>query len=1001
MELDDFHPTDAEAWNYLVQHGHQVTSQAPAGVEQAFIAILKDKWEDDGIARINMHSFAIVWLDPTYKSLATRLAKGPTAEVFNIETIRELKKCRLEGSWDTLLENAASWLEMVFGESSSIPQEDFCRILECYNRAGHEVNLSDLFWDGGETDKAGTRREEFLSSLPFTEYKAAYRRVKEHPPDPNWDSMEIIKDIKEHGKFASTVMLHVVSWYDPGLTDPHSRTNIKPPIYKHLEKPFGEILPPYTDADTDGHWKTKALALQRIVIDFAKENGLKRKSKFMAATLVLKPPPGVYHKRFGKKTFWHRLARKIRHKMPEIPFQHPDLLPYNSRGSNIYDSRQRPPLGITSPAHPEGHDVPIVDLTVADRNLVSSEIEDLIGQEYGSGIPSLDELFFSERSPSTAAGNKQPSLASTTTPHLTLGVDDQQDLAEDDADTDYYESSLSITPPRSTRLRKRKTLHDITSESRRKSKIVKLKVHHSTSDSETAAAPGASASGAVKSVKNGRRDVHFSREQVERGGSGPPKSTSEPTSSTSVNDGQKSPIDSTRSSRRRRMVTNLPDDVFDTPASGVVESTLNRRESVRSPSRPPPLTAPPAPMFAVADEVVPPKPTEIPQADPTLSGVESTANREGSDHSMSPSIPDRATEILQAELPLSSGFKGAVQIILDEFANKLGVEKQIADIKEQVDTTNKQIIASQLDVEQQVTTIKEQTEADKLSIEGKVDGIQKQVDSINLNFTEQNAAIEKQINAMNEKVVAIAGDLDAMKGQVDATNKNVDADKLAIKGQVDEIQKQVFKLTTYANALNEQIIASRATREEQVDAINNKIVGITHSAGFLNRRVTATEDSTRSIKSQISDMRNHFDETKKQVDAYKLDIQGQINANKLDFQEQVNANKLDANKLDFQEQIDANKLDFQERVKAMEDYAATAVATTEEKAHDRSIQDKTARAVRIVGKLFNKLAKKDQVRAVNAVRKEGVLTVFLELSDELRIEWMGEELGLDMDKLMG
>lgn len=97
MELDSYHPTDAEAWDYIVQHGDRITDLATHRVRNAMFEVLKDKWEAQGIARLNLHDFALIWLDPRYKSLATRLVKGTVAEVFDIGTIYQLKKCRLEG----------------------------------------------------------------------------------------------------------------------------------------------------------------------------------------------------------------------------------------------------------------------------------------------------------------------------------------------------------------------------------------------------------------------------------------------------------------------------------------------------------------------------------------------------------------------------------------------------------------------------------------------------------------------------------------------------------------------------------------------------------------------------------------------------------------------------------------------------------------------------------------------------------------------------------------
>lgn len=100
MELDGHRPTDAEAWTYLVQHGGHITNDSHKllmKVRHALVEVLESKWDAQDISKINLRDFALIWSDPRYKTLATRLAKGPAAEVFDIATIYQLKKCRLEG----------------------------------------------------------------------------------------------------------------------------------------------------------------------------------------------------------------------------------------------------------------------------------------------------------------------------------------------------------------------------------------------------------------------------------------------------------------------------------------------------------------------------------------------------------------------------------------------------------------------------------------------------------------------------------------------------------------------------------------------------------------------------------------------------------------------------------------------------------------------------------------------------------------------------------------
>lgn len=503
---------------------------------------------------------------------------------------------------------------MVFKEwSSDVSKEDLDAIISCGARPKPEYhsNVDTLFWGKGDgvMFEDSSRTDGFLSHIPLMEYSEAFNAIGRSSWNSRWSFSRILWEIREYGSFAKMIMLHVTFWYNPKLKEPHPREADKKPIYEHLEGTFRRILPKRPHSDPDKYWKTKALALQRTVIDFIKANGQALKGQFMIATLRFYQMPKVYHERFSKGTFWDRLARNIRSKMPEIPFQHSDLLPYNSDGDNIYHSDQRPTLESESPTHPVEHALPVAGLAAREGTSVTPEIVDLIGQEYGSDTSSIE-------------GISDPNLRGDEA----MGMD-----------TEYYDTSSSASI--STSLGKRKTpsadhSHKFTPGGSRRRKIIKLSLPHTIVASEIPKRPSASASNALQTLKNRRRDVDYFREQVRRQSFSP---------SVSVND-QQSLIDPIPPPKRRRMVTNLPDDIG-TPPSSIVSSTVNRRGSVLSTSQSPVLTAPPAPMYSAIQE----------------------------------STPVITPEISQAATPLSE-VKQAVKIILDEFVDKLTMKEQVAAI---------------------------------------------------------------------------------------------------------------------------------------------------------------------------------------------------------------------------------------------------------------------------------------------------------------------------------
>lgn len=90
-------PTDAEAWDCLVQNSHCLENRAPNKVRDSITEIIRRTWGIQG-HDINTHDLALVWLDPRSKVLATRLVEvGPGRDVFDIDMIHRMKLYRLGG----------------------------------------------------------------------------------------------------------------------------------------------------------------------------------------------------------------------------------------------------------------------------------------------------------------------------------------------------------------------------------------------------------------------------------------------------------------------------------------------------------------------------------------------------------------------------------------------------------------------------------------------------------------------------------------------------------------------------------------------------------------------------------------------------------------------------------------------------------------------------------------------------------------------------------------
>lgn len=92
------HPTDGEAWAYLVQRGHRLEDdKLPSKVRDNIMDVLREKWDVKN-HDINVHNFGLVWADPRCRALATRLCEvGPGRDAFDIDMINKLKSYRLGG----------------------------------------------------------------------------------------------------------------------------------------------------------------------------------------------------------------------------------------------------------------------------------------------------------------------------------------------------------------------------------------------------------------------------------------------------------------------------------------------------------------------------------------------------------------------------------------------------------------------------------------------------------------------------------------------------------------------------------------------------------------------------------------------------------------------------------------------------------------------------------------------------------------------------------------
>lgn len=445
---------------------------------------------------------------------------------------------------------------------SRVSLADFSQIVFCaYQGVGksYQTELNRLFWRGNEPFKATNRTEGFLALLPYTAYVDAYSFSTNNPPDPKWDFSKIVEEIHKYGANAKLVMLHVTYWYNIAVREPAPRLVIKDPIYHHLKMPFCEMLSQGLHEVTEQEWKAKAIALQQIVLDFMKSNYKMLRGPPVSGTLRFHPTTetGDYCKRFVSETFWDLLAREIRQKMPDLPFKHPDLQPYNIPGENLVN-----PFAAfleledeLMNSHPSRRELCMGNLAAGEGGKVLEQTSSWIAEEYGSNTSSVGDYFDVESRASTEAPNESHSKESTNV-HSESGRhglqnadddadDDAADDADNDADNDADDDVSTATLPQpsaqtyttTSSLGKRKTsiikpdpdsgevdpLGHLPADApwntnhinHRPTKIIKLKFAPYKTTKTTTPKEPAPSDIAPRPSKTGKRDVDFFRDQVQ------------------------------------------------------------------------------------------------------------------------------------------------------------------------------------------------------------------------------------------------------------------------------------------------------------------------------------------------------------------------------------------------------------------------------------------------------------------------------------------------------
>lgn len=379
-EQSDY-PSEAEAWAYLASHGVHINYKSASKNKDAFCDLLATKWPVKG-CKLNLHNFALVWHELRYRHIATLLSGvGPGRDVFNIDTLNSLKLLRLDGYWDVLIENACNAINLMISDPRSrerLSTHDYNLILSCIdqgNGISYHMALQHLFWGGSEPHKA-SNRQAILGHIPFSAYDKAYQVLFDNPPDREWNFANIMAEILEHGHDCKLVMLHTALWFNPTLIEPAMRQTSKDPIYFHLQKPICDA----SAALSGDGFKPLALTIQQVVINFTKNHGPKSAMRglkwLLTSKFYTKPDVDQYYKRFIPGLFWDELAKELRRAVPDIPFQHQDLLSYMTKGKGPFELNTGIVVkgNLPTAMNPDQH-----------ARKLPSEVYDMIRREYGTG----------------------------------------------------------------------------------------------------------------------------------------------------------------------------------------------------------------------------------------------------------------------------------------------------------------------------------------------------------------------------------------------------------------------------------------------------------------------------------------------------------------------------------------------------------------------------------------------------------------------------------------
>jgi hypothetical protein len=585
-----------------------------------------------------------------------------------------------------MLENAMNWLEQAFQDwKSRVSLQEYNAILNCaspgtvWKRA-----LDHLFWDGAAPCVASNRSSSFLVQMPFSAYSATYIFIEANPPDLPWDFRKIYADINEKGANGKLLMQHISLWFNPDMCEPASRKNFKPPMHLHLKPAFSKYGKNDLRYERDEEWKVGALEVQKVALDCMVRNyhGAIRRDSWMSNCLKFLPiaweAMGGYEVRFhSSNMFWRKLIMEIKQNC-DVPFNHPFVkawnegivpiqpIKYPERLKTLQEGPYESPYRV---AGVSTHDKPA---SPTERDDIDNQISSIIGQEYG-----INDF-----------------------------TDDDPELTEDDVN--YQRSLSSVTPgPRSASiLGKRKasvkdepieeddmidqipTRDSSSTDGPRRSKIVKLKVSLSSSmpsDAPTPIVPDEEA--ASRRTKTGIRELDFFRNQI-IGADSPARQEPSPATSVSsvahpIREGASHgispsaptisspnwmPIQASTATLARGL--SAPIGPIPPPKRRARMHNLNPVEPSESST---PLPATPQ-LFASNPPISPPK-TESSSLRTPMSNSPQQQVQQGS---ATPAPSQTLQQLPQPPQPSKAEL--AVQVIQDEYADKLPIKEMVAAI---------------------------------------------------------------------------------------------------------------------------------------------------------------------------------------------------------------------------------------------------------------------------------------------------------------------------------